>query len=54
MAKIVNYDIVVSEFELQSRYYIHFRTNAPWKKNKPPYPSSYVLNSSTAVLDPVS
>ena len=28
MAKELDSDIVVSEFELQSRYYIHFWTNA--------------------------
>ena len=25
MAKVLNCDIVVNEFEFQSRYYIHFR-----------------------------
>ena len=27
MVKTVDYGIVVSEFELQSNYYVHFRTN---------------------------
>ena len=27
MVKVMDYGIVESEFELQSRYYIHFRTN---------------------------
>ena len=27
MVKALNCGIVVSEFELQSRYYVHFRTN---------------------------
>ena len=27
MIKALDYGIVVSEFELQSRYYVHFRTN---------------------------
>ena len=27
MAKVQDCDIIVNEFELQSRYYIHFRTN---------------------------
>ena len=27
MAKAMDSGIVVSEFELQSRYYVHFRTN---------------------------
>ena len=25
-------DILASEFELHSLYYVHFRTNAPWGK----------------------
>ena len=37
-ANLLSCDIVVCEFELQSRYYIHFRTNAHWKKYEPPYP----------------
>ena len=31
VAKVQYFDIVVSEFELQSSYYVHFRTN-----NEPP------------------
>ena len=27
VADVLNYDIVVSEFELKSRYYIHFWSN---------------------------
>ena len=27
MVKAMDYEIVVREFELQSRYYVHFRTN---------------------------
>ena len=27
VAKVLDCDIVRSEFELQSRYYVHFRTN---------------------------
>ena len=26
-ANVMDYDIVVSEFELRSRYYVHFRAN---------------------------
>ena len=37
--------IVVSEFVLQSRYYVHFRNGM-----NPPYPPSYGLNSTTTVL----
>ena len=31
MVKAMDCEIVVSEFEHQSRYYIHFRTNTPGK-----------------------
>ena len=27
VANVLNFDIVQSEFELQSNYYVHFRTN---------------------------
>ena len=39
-ANVLNCDIVVSEFELQSCYYVHFRTNALPKGINPPYPSA--------------
>ena len=42
--------LVVSEFEPQSRYYVHFQTNTHGKKYKPPYPPSYALNSTAVVL----
>ena len=29
MAKVLNYDLEVNEFEFQSCYYVHFRTNTP-------------------------
>ena len=28
-------DIVVNEFELQTRYYVHFRTNTIWNGMNP-------------------
>ena len=31
VVNVLNCDIVVSEFELQSRYYVHFRTNISGK-----------------------
>ena len=43
MVKSLDRGIVVSEFELQSRYYVHFRTNIN-------YPLSYGLNSITSGL----
>ena len=50
MVKAMNCGIVVSKFELQSCYYIHFRTNTLWERYEPPYPPSYGLNSTTIVL----
>ena len=46
----MDYGIVVSESELQSHYYIHFRTNTLGKGMKPPYPPGYGLHSTTTVL----
>ena len=34
-AYVLDCDVVVSEFELQSRYYVHFQTNTFWKGMKP-------------------
>ena len=42
MVKAMNCGIVVREFVLQSRYYVHFRANTLGKRYEPPYsPSSY-------------
>ena len=35
VVNILNCDIVVSEFELHSRYYVHFRTNTLGKGMNP-------------------
>ena len=35
MVKATDIGIVVSEFEFQSRYYVHFRTNTLGKGMKP-------------------
>ena len=48
--KVMDCGIVVSEFVLQSRYYVHFRANNLGKSMNPPYPPSYGLNSTTTVL----
>ena len=32
MAKMLNYSLLVSQFELQLHYYIPFQTNSPWEK----------------------
>ena len=36
MANLQDYGLNISEFKLQSRYYIHFWTNAPWEKYDTP------------------
>ena len=41
---------VVGEFDLQSRYYVHFRTNTLGERHEPPYIPSYGLNSTFTVL----
>ena len=35
MFKEMDSEIVVSEFKLQARYYVHFRTNTPGKDMNP-------------------
>ena len=40
VANVLDCDIVVSDFEFQSRYYVHF-----WKRYEPPYPPSYKYHS---------
>ena len=35
MVKAMDCEIVVSEFEVQLRYYVHFRTNTPGKGLNP-------------------
>ena len=47
MAKAMDYGIVVHEFVLHSRYYVHFRANTLGKCMSPTYPPSYGLNSTT-------
>ena len=50
MVKAMDCGIVVREFVLQSRYYVHFRANTLGERYEPPYPPSYGLNSTTTVL----
>ena len=50
MVKAMDCGIVVCEFVLQSRYYVHFRANTLGKGMNPSYPPSYGLNSTTTVL----
>ena len=47
MVKAMDYEIVVSEFELQSRYYVHFRVNTLGKGMNP---VNYGLNGTITVL----
>ena len=35
MVKVMDYEIVVNEFVLQSRYYVHFQTNTLGKGMNP-------------------
>ena len=50
MVKAMDCGIVVREFVLQSRNYVHFRVKYPWERYEPPYPPSYGSNSTTTVL----
>ena len=42
--------IVVREFVIESRYYVHFQANILGTRYEPPHPPSYGLNSTTNVL----
>ena len=50
MVKAMDYGIVVREFELQSRYYVHFRANTLGKGMNPLILPDMGLNSTTIVL----
>ena len=50
MAKMLDEGFEVSEFELQLRYYVHFRTNTNKKAYEPHYPLSNVFNSITTTI----
>ena len=45
IVKALDCRIVVSEFDLNSRYYVHFQSKYPWKKYDPPYTPIYGLNA---------
>ena len=49
MAKVLDWEIRESEFELQLRYYVHFFTNSFGKDMNPIIPS-YESNSTTTFL----
>ena len=48
--EVLNCSLEKSEFELQSRYYVHFRTNASEKNFEPVYSPCHRLNSIIALL----
>ena len=53
MAKVLDCSLEISEFELQSIYYVPFRTNTLGKNIKLLYTPNSVLNGITAVLSEV-
>ena len=50
VANVLDCDIVVSEFEHHSPYYVHFRTNTLGEGVNPLITPSYGLNSVTTVF----
>ena len=50
MVNVLDCSLKVSEFEFQSRYYVHFRTNPLGKGMNSVIPPATHLNSITAVL----
>ena len=50
MAKALVYDIVVSEFELQSFHLVHFRIDTIEKVINTFIPTNYLLKSTTSVF----
>ena len=50
MSNVLDCDILVCEFELQSRYYVHFRTNTRGKSIYLFITPSYELNSDNTSL----
>ena len=51
VVNLLDYDIVISKFELESRYYINFRTNTYKEMINHLLPSfTYGICSTTAVL----
>ena len=50
MVQAMDCKIVGSEFELQSLYYVHFRTNTLRKGMNPFIPPNYGFNSTTTAF----
>ena len=49
LVKATDDGIIVSEFELQSRFYVHVSDKYLRERNEPSYPPSYGLNSTTSI-----
>ena len=47
---VLDYDFVVSEFELQSHYYAHFQTNALGKGMNSLIHQLWLINTPTVLL----
>ena len=45
VVNVRNCDVVVNEYEIQSLYYVHFRTNTIWERNEPAKPSQLWVKS---------
>ena len=50
VANVLDCDSVVSEFQLQSGYHVHFCTKIPQERYELPYLPSYGLNITAGVL----
>ena len=50
VANVLDYNIIVSEFELQPRYHVHFQTNTLRKGMNSVIPTCYGLDSTTSVI----
>ena len=50
VANVSDFDNFVTVFELQSRYYVNFKTKTIEKGKNPLYPNSNGLKSTTTIL----
>ena len=50
IAKVLDCVLKISKLKLRLYSYVHFQTNYPEERHEPPCPSSYGLNSISAVL----
>ena len=49
MAKVMNCSLEISEFKLQSHYYVHFQTNSLGKRHEPFYPLLFFYKDSFGI-----